>query len=111
MKIITSLLLSFFSYFSVAQNNLDFANNLIVRSTTPWADSQFGGSGCWQEAGQWFSQDLSNLGLANIANDLYWPVAGSVVIDQVTSVSPHITTDLMGRPRITNDPCAFAAQQ
>ncbi len=91
-------------------NQLDYANNLLVNTTMPWADSQFGGSGCWQETGQWLSGDINELGLYDPVNNGLWPVAGSVLIDQGTAITPGITVDFFGAPRVTNEPGAFAVR-
>lgn len=94
----------------VAVNQLDFANNLVINAQLPWADSQFGGTGCWQEAGHWLSDQIQDLGLADPANDAYWPVSGSVLIDQGVGTNPSIAVDFSAEPRITLEPGAYAVK-
>ncbi len=93
-----------------ALNQLDYANNLWVNSTTPWADSQFGGTGCWQESGQWFSSNINTLGLSDPGGDGFWPVTGSVLVDQAVPTSPVIINDFFGAVRVSNEPGAFAVR-
>lgn len=94
----------------VAVNQMDFANNIFINSTTPWADSQYGGTGCWQEAGQWLTDDINELGFENPFEQRIWPIKGSVLTGQGAITSPAITYDFFGDMRITNEPGAFAVK-